>query len=91
VTRVNDTPPVFDLRFAVTGSWDEPIPLLDTQSLIERSPSAVPLLDAIKKRNSRETVPEVIDRITGGASGGTPPAAAPPAVEPATTAPSQNQ
>jgi AsmA protein len=91
VTRANDTPPVFDLRFAVTGSWDEPIPLLDTQSLIERSPSAVPLLDAIKKRNSRETVPEVIDRITGGASGSPPPAAAPPTAEPATTAPSQNQ
>ena len=92
VTRVNDTAPVFDLRFAVTGSWDEPIPLLDTQSLIERSPSAGPLLDVIKKRNSRETVPEVIDRIKSGASGSAAPSAgAPPANEPATTAPAPNQ
>ncbi len=90
VTRVNDAAPAFDLRFAVTGSWDDPLPLLDTQSLIERSPSAVPLLKALKERNARETVPEVIDRITGGASVAAP-AAAPPANEPASTAPAQSQ
>jgi AsmA protein len=82
VTRANDAAPAFDLRFAVTGSWDDPLPLLDTQSLIERSPSAVPLLNALKERKARETVPEVIDRITGGANAAAP-AAAPPATEPA--------
>jgi hypothetical protein len=92
MTRVNDAAPAFDLRFVVTGSWDDPLPLLDSQSLIERSPSAGPLFDPSKKRGARETVPEAIERITGGNnSGAAPPASAPPATEPVSTVPAQSQ
>jgi AsmA protein len=92
VTRANDAAPAFDLRFAVTGSWDDPLPLLDSQSLIERSPSAGPLFDPTKKRGARETMPEAIERITGGNNAGAaPPTNAPPVNEPVSTVPAQSQ
>jgi AsmA protein len=61
-----DTPPTFELPFVVQGPWDDPIMLPDTQSLILRSPVASPLLDAVKNRNTRDTVRSAIERLTGG-------------------------
>ena len=52
LNAINDTSPPFDLPFTVSGLWDDPQPLPDTQSLIERSQSASPLLKALKERNA---------------------------------------
>jgi AsmA protein len=62
-----DTHPAFELPFVVQGPWDDPILLPDTQSLILRSPVASPLLNAVKNRNTRDTVRSAIERLTGGA------------------------
>ena len=50
--------PSFELPFMLRGVWDEPLMLLDTQSLIRRAPAAAPLLDALRKRST-------IDRFVG--------------------------
>jgi AsmA protein len=76
-TNSGETPPAFELPFVVQGPWDDPIMLPDTQSLILRSPVASPLLNAVKNRNTRDTVRSAIERLTGGAI--SPPAGAPPA------------
>jgi AsmA protein len=77
-TTSNDASPAFELPFAVQGPWDDPLMLPDTQALILRSPVASPLLNAVKNRNTRDTVRSAIERLTGGAI--SPPAgAAPPA------------
>ena len=76
-----DAPPAFELPFVVQGPWDDPILLPDTQALIQRSPAASPLLNAVRNRNTRDTVRSAIERLTGGAVSpptGTPPAAANP-------------
>ena len=52
-----DTTPAFELPFVVQGPWDDPIMLPDTQALIQRSPVASPLLNAVKNRNTRDNVP----------------------------------
>lgn len=57
--------PTFDLPFMLRGGWDEPLPLLDTQSLIRRAPAAAPLLDAVRNRGSRDAVRSAIDRLVG--------------------------
>ena len=44
----------FELPFMVRGAWDDPLMLLDTQSLIRRAPAAAPLLDAVRNRAGRE-------------------------------------
>ena len=76
-----DAPPAFELPFVVQGPWDDPILLPDTQSLISRSPAAGPLLNAVRNRNTRDTVRSAIERLTGGAV--SPPAGAPtPAPQP---------
>ncbi len=72
-----DAPPAFELPFVVQGPWDDPIMLPDTQMLILRSPVASPLLEAVKNRNTRDTVRSAIERLTGTAP------SAPPAVKPA--------
>jgi AsmA protein len=70
-----DTAPAFELPFVVQGPWDDPILLPDTQALIQRSPAASPLLNAVRNRNTRDTVRSAIERLTGGAV--SPPAGAP--------------
>lgn len=62
-----DAPPAFELPFVVQGPWDDPIMLPDTQSLILRSPVASPLLNAVKKRSTHDTIRSAIERLTGGA------------------------
>jgi len=57
----------FELPFIVRGSWDLPLILPDAQSLIRRSGSAAPLLDAVRDRSAREAVRSAIDRLTGAA------------------------
>jgi AsmA protein len=78
-TNAADAPPTFELPFVVQGPWDDPILLPDTQALIQRSPAASPLLNAVRNRSTRDTVRSAIERLTGGAI--SPPAGA-PAAEP---------
>ena len=70
-----DAAPAFELPFVVQGPWDDPILLPDTQSLLARSPVAGPLMNAVRNRNTRDTVRSAIERLTGGAV--SPPAGAP--------------
>ena len=67
--------PGFELPFMVRGAWDDPLMLLDTQSLIRRAPAAAPLLDAVRNRATRDTVRSAIDRLVGNPAA---PAAAKP-------------
>ena len=76
-TGAAEAPPAFELPFVVQGPWDDPILLPDTQSLLQRSPVASPLLNAVRNRNTRDTVRSAIERLTGGAI--SPPAGAPAA------------
>jgi len=46
--------PGFELPFMLRGAWDDPLMLLDTQSLIRRAPAAAPLLDALRKRSATD-------------------------------------
>lgn len=71
----------FELPFMVRGSWENPLMLLDTQSLLRRAPAAAPLLDAVRDRRAREAVRSAIDQIVGSS---------PPAV-PATAKPEEQQ
>jgi AsmA protein len=66
-TTTADAPAAFELPFVVQGPWDDPILLPDTQALIQRSPVASPLLNAVRNRNTRDTVRSAIERLTGGA------------------------
>jgi AsmA protein len=75
-STANDATPAFELPFVVQGPWDDPIMLPDTQSLILRSPVASPLLDAVKNRNTRDSIRSAIERLTGGAPRPAAPAAA---------------
>jgi AsmA protein len=68
----------FELPFVVRGSWEDPLMLLDTQSLIRRAPAAAPLLDAVRDRRAREAVRSAIDRLVGG----NPPDAVPATAKP---------
>jgi AsmA protein len=85
LANTNDAQPAFELPFMVQGSWDDPIMLPDTQALLQRSPVAGPLLDAVKNRHTRDTVRSAIERLTGGARP-TIPAAPPAPAAPETTA-----
>jgi AsmA protein len=73
-----EAPPAFELPFVVQGPWDDPIMLPDTQMLILRSPAASPLLEAVKNRNTRDTVRSAIERLTGGTPSAPSAAAKPP-------------
>jgi AsmA protein len=65
----------FALPFIVQGSWDDPIMLPDAEALIRRSGAAAPLLRAVRERSARDAARSVIDRLTGGTSRTTIPAA----------------
>ncbi len=75
-TSGGDASSGFDLPFMVRGSWEDPLMLLDTQSLIRRAPAAAPLLDAVKDSRARDAVRSAIDRLVGS------PSPAPAAVNP---------
>ena len=62
---VGDSASGFELPFVVQGSWDDPVMLPDTQILIQRSPAAAPLMDAIKDRRNLDALRSAIDRMTG--------------------------
>src|SRR3954447_25569393 len=79
-TTAADAPPAFELPFVVQGPWDDPMLLPDTQALIQRSPVASPLLNAVRNRNTRDTVRSAIERLTGGAV--SPPTGTPAATNP---------
>jgi AsmA protein len=90
-TTANDARPPFELPFVVQGPWDDPMLLPDTQSLILRSPVASPLLDAVKNRNTRDTIRSAIERLTGGGNRRAAPAAAPAAPAAAATPPAEGE
>ncbi len=69
----------FELPFMVQGPWDDPLMLLDTQSLLRRAPAAAPLLDAVRDKQARDKVRSAIDRLVGNPPAPAPvPATAPP-------------
>jgi AsmA protein len=78
VSGSTEAPPSFELPFVVQGPWDDPIMLPDTQMLILRSPVASPLLEAVKNRNTRDTVRSAIERLTGATPSAPAAAAKPP-------------
>jgi len=80
-TGAADATPAFELPFVVQGQWEDPIILPDTQSLIQRSPLANPLREAIKNRgSSKDTVRDALERlIPGGLGGSSPTSTAQPA------------
>jgi AsmA protein len=63
VSTAAGAPPAFELPFVVQGPWDDPILLPDAQSLLSRSNAAAPLLDAVRDRQTRDTVRSVIDQL----------------------------
>jgi AsmA protein len=71
----------FDLPFVVSGPWDDPLIFPEAESLIRRSTTVAPLLDALKDGKTRDTVRSVIERLTGG--GGVRSDPAPDATAPA--------
>jgi AsmA protein len=73
--------PAFELPFIVEGPWDDPLPMWDVQSRIQRSPPAQQLLDAMRNRPADDPIRQAIERLTGAAPA---PAAQP---EPAAPAP----
>jgi AsmA protein len=74
----------FDLPFVVQGPWDDPLIFPEAESLIRRSTTVAPLLDALKDGKARDTVRSVIERLTGGGRPAAPPPdAAAPAAQPA--------
>lgn len=68
----------FELPFMVRGAWDDPLMLLDTQSLLRRAPAAAPLLDAVRDRGARDAVRSAIDRLVGNKPAAPAPAASQP-------------
>ena len=64
----------FDLPFVVQGPWDDPIMVPDPESLIRRSGTLAPLLEALKERKLRDARPSPTPT---------------PAAEPAASAPSE--
>ncbi len=74
----------FDLPFVVSGPWDDPLIFPEAESLIRRSTTVAPLLDALKGGKAGDTVRSVIERLTGGGARPAPaPDAAAPAAQPA--------
>ena len=74
----------FDLPFVVSGPWDDPLIFPEAESLIRRSTTVAPLLDALKGGKAGDTVRSVIERLTGGTRPAAPaPDAAAPAAQPA--------
>jgi AsmA protein len=75
VTEAKPGATPFALPFIVQGSWDDPIMLPDAEALIRRSGAAAPLLNAVRERSmARDAARSVIERLTGGATGGVAPA-----------------
>jgi AsmA protein len=73
LVAARDMAPTFELPFVVTGPWDSPLVLPDTQALFNRAGATGPLIDAVRNRFKR---------------GGTPPEPTVPASpQPATSPP----
>jgi AsmA protein len=48
-----DAAPAFELPFLITGAWDNPLVLPDTQALFNRAGATAPLIDAVRNRFKR--------------------------------------
>ena len=77
-TGGTEAAPAFELPFVVQGQWDDPIILPDTQSLLQRSPLANSLREAIRNRGSKDTVRDALERLLPGAMGAPSSSAQPP-------------
>ena len=61
----------FELPFVVSGPWDDPLPLPDAATLMQRSGAAAPLLDAaararaVRDSKTRDALRSTIERLTG--------------------------
>src|SRR5689334_15393211 len=73
----------FDLPFVISGPWEDSLIFPEAESLIRRSTTVAPLLDALKGDKASDTVRSVIERLTGA---GARPAPAPDAAAPAAQA-----
>jgi AsmA protein len=81
-TSTGETTPGFEQPFVVQGPWDDPLMLLDTQSLIRRAPAAaplLPLLDRLNDRRAREAAEAAINRLIGNPATPVPATTKPPA------------
>ncbi len=69
----------FNLPFVVQGPWENPIILPDASSLIQRSPAAAPLLDAVKRHSAGDAVRSVIDQLFAAPAASSTPVTTSPA------------
>jgi AsmA protein len=53
----------YELPFFVTGPWDDPLPLPDTASLLQRSGAAAPLLESVRDKKTRDAVRSALERL----------------------------
>lgn len=67
IATLNDPGGAFELPFVVQGPWDDPVMLPDTQTLLNRSGAAVPLLDAVRGKSPSDAVRGAIERLSGAA------------------------
>jgi len=58
LVAARDITPTFELPFIITGSWDSPLVLPDTQALFNRAGATGPLIDAVRSRFKRGSTPE---------------------------------
>jgi AsmA protein len=77
----------FNLPFVVQGPWENPIILPDASSLIQRSPAAAPLLDAVKRHSAGDAVRAVIDQLFAAPPTSSTPVSTSPASTTTTSSP----
>jgi AsmA protein len=49
--------PAFELPFVITGPWDSPLVLPDTQALFNRAGAPGSLIDAVRSKLKRGAIP----------------------------------
>ena len=57
LVAARDMAPTFELPFVITGPWDSPLVLPDTQALFNRAGAPGSLIDAVRSRFKRGATP----------------------------------
>jgi AsmA protein len=57
LVAARDTAPAFELPFVITGPWDSPLVLPDTQALFNRAGAPGSLIDAVRNKLKRGGAP----------------------------------
>src|SRR5207302_4999012 len=57
LVAARDTAPTFEVPFVITGPWDSPLVLPDTQALFNRAGATGSLIDAVRSRIKRGATP----------------------------------